>query len=833
MEQNKKPELLSPVGSPEALVAAVENGADAIYLGGKKFSARQYASNFDEKELKKVIEYCHIQGVRVYITINTLLKEEELSSIIDYIVFLYKIGVDALIIQDLGLLKIIQRLLPDFPFQSSTQMTIHSLEGVKLLEREGFYRVVLARELSLKEIKSIVQESNTEIKIFNHGALCICYSGQCLMSSMIGGRSGNRGRCAQPCRKRYSLVDLDDFGHNRENKYAFLLSPKDLSTLEQVKDLIESGAHSFKIEGRMKRPEYVAIVTSLYRKAIDQYYSKQQIEITEQDIKNLKQIFNRGFTTAYLFSDQRGNIISKEKPNNRGLYLGKIYSIDNKSKKMHVLLEESLEIGDGIEVWTEDKNNSGMQVSHIEMNNREVKRAKAGEKISLSLLNNVKIGNSLYKTSDISLLKEAQNSFKNLYHKKRPIWGAATMKIGKALTLGLWDENHHFVSIESDTLVEKAIHRPMDRHKIQEQLGKLGGTPFELIDIEIDMDENSIIPIKEINQVRRKGIESLTKEILKVDRRIDKLVIKEKVQELWKLPIAQREKEIFHPFLVAKVNRMTSLKAVLETDVSEVIFGGDIDFDIKLYEKALNLAKEKEKSIVFSFPRITRKNYIDQLVRHRQDIKKLNPDGLLLSNLEMVHFFRDFPMEKEGDFTLNAFNHFAIEKLEEMGLENICISPELTLKEIEKIQKYTHIPLTLFVHGFMEMMISEYCPIACKQNEQDCYPCRNNRKFGLKDEKGITFPLYIDDFGRSHILNSQKLCLLENLSDVVKLNFKKLRIQFNMENEQEIIETMKAYEEYLNNLQRGRHTIPQRAEKLINKIREQGLTKGHYYRGVL
>ena len=204
MSERRKLELLSPVGSMESLIAAVENGADAVYLGGKDYSARQYASNFDREELKKAVEYCHIQGVRTYITINTLLKEEELKNILDYIIFLYCIGVDSLIIQDLGLLKVLQTILPDFPIQSSTQMTIHSLEGVKLLEKEGFYRVVLSRELSLNEIKFIVKNSKAEIKIFNHGALCICYSGQCLMSSMIGGRSGNRGRCAQPCENIFS-----------------------------------------------------------------------------------------------------------------------------------------------------------------------------------------------------------------------------------------------------------------------------------------------------------------------------------------------------------------------------------------------------------------------------------------------------------------------------------------------------------------------------------------------------------------------------------------------------------------------------------------------------
>lgn len=261
MKEIKKPELLSPVGSFETLIAAVANGADAVYLGGKNFSARQYASNFDDQELIKALEYCHLQGVKVYVTINTLLKENELKQILEYMIFLYNIGVDAFIIQDFGLLKVLQSIMPRVPIQSSTQMTIHSLEGVKLLEEQGFYRVVLARELTLGEIEDIVEKSNVEIKVFNHGALCISYSGQCLMSSIIGGRSGNRGRCAQPCRKKYRLVDLKT-QRQVKNAEGFLLSPKDLNTIEQIQYLIDSGVHSFKIEGRMKRPEYVAIVTA-------------------------------------------------------------------------------------------------------------------------------------------------------------------------------------------------------------------------------------------------------------------------------------------------------------------------------------------------------------------------------------------------------------------------------------------------------------------------------------------------------------------------------------------------------------------------------------------
>ncbi|SJZ36825.1 DUF3656 domain-containing U32 family peptidase [Garciella nitratireducens] len=829
MEKIKKPELLSPVGSMEALIAAVENGADAVYLGGKSYSARQYASNFDNQELKQAVEYCHLQNVKLYVTINTLLKEQELKEIFEYILFLYGIGVDALIIQDLGLLKILQKILPEFPIQSSTQMTIHSLEGVKLLEKEGFYRVVLARELSLKEIKYIVDRSNIEIKIFNHGALCISYSGQCLMSSIIGGRSGNRGRCAQPCRKRYTLVDLkNQVDLSKFN--GFLLSPKDLNTIEQIQYLIDSGAQSFKIEGRMKRPEYVAIVTALYRKAIDQYVEEQKIDITQKDVKELTQIFNRGFTTAYFFSNPGKDFISREKPNNRGILLGTIQSIHQKSKKMDVLLQESLQKGDGIEVWNMGRANTGMIIPYIQVNGKNVERASAGKKIAIPLLKNVRVGNKVYKTSDSFLLKKAQDTFRTQYQRKQKIYGSIFIFKGQPLKLSIWDENNHKISVIGEKLVEKARKRPLDRDRIIKQLEKLGGTPFVLEGMEVNMDVDATIALKEINAIRRKAVEKLKQKILKKNRFIEIKEKKKIFQDLWN---ENDQKKTIKPILSAKVGTLEAVKALSKTDITEIIFGGDIRFNIDLYRRALILAKENQKRIIFAFPRISRQNYILLLQEKKKELLNLSPDGLLLSNLELVHVFQDVSIEKEGDFTLNVLNHLAVEKLYEMGLDSICISPELRLKEIQEIKKYTNVPLNLFIHGDIEMMLSEYCPISCKDRKEECISCENTLKYALKDEKGMIFPLYIDDFGRSHILNSKKLCLLENLPNILKIGFKKLRFQFLVEEKEEIIETVSTYKKFLNFFFNKENKMPKDVEKVFLKWKKQGFTKGHYFRGVL
>ncbi|MEG1870939.1 MAG: peptidase U32 family protein, partial [Peptostreptococcaceae bacterium] len=295
-------ELLAPVGSFEALKAAVQNGANAVYLGGKDFSARASANNFDRDELKEAVKYAHIRDVQVFVTANTLIKQDEIESFVEYAKFLYDIDVDAIILQDIGVAKLIKRLLPDFELHASTQMVAHSLEDVKYLENSGFDRVVLARELNVEEIKYICNNTKVDIEVFVHGALCVCYSGQCLMSSMIGNRSGNRGRCAQPCRQKYELIDIHS-GEVINSDGDYLLSPRDLSTIEEIDKVVDAGIHSLKIEGRMKRPEYVATVISSYRKTVDNYLEKRKINVSDETISDLYTIFNRKFTKGLILGE--------------------------------------------------------------------------------------------------------------------------------------------------------------------------------------------------------------------------------------------------------------------------------------------------------------------------------------------------------------------------------------------------------------------------------------------------------------------------------------------------------------------------------------------------
>lgn len=348
-------ELLAPVGGKEALYAAVQNGANAVYLGGKLFNARHSATNFDSSELKEAIRYAHLHKVKVYVTVNILIDDKEMRETLDYIRFLYEIDVDAIIVQDLGLASLVRELFPKLDLHASTQMTINNLDGAKQLEELGFSRIVLARETPLEEIKRIKAGTTMELESFVHGALCVSYSGQCLMSSMIGGRSGNRGRCAQPCRMKYSIVDnMGRLVQDWDKKH--VISPRDLNTLEHLDRLIESGITSLKIEGRMKRPEYVATIVANYRKALD--FGVEAI--TEGDKKDVTQIFNREFTKGLGLGDLGRTYISYDRPDNRGSLLGYVSRVDK--YRVYIMLQDDVEKGDGIELTLKNGDFKGFKV---------------------------------------------------------------------------------------------------------------------------------------------------------------------------------------------------------------------------------------------------------------------------------------------------------------------------------------------------------------------------------------------------------------------------------------------------------------------------------------
>ncbi|MBR2788572.1 MAG: U32 family peptidase, partial [Erysipelotrichaceae bacterium] len=484
----RKIELLSPAGNFDCLKAAVNNGANAVYLGGKNFSARAFAGNFDEEELKEAVEFAHLHDVRVFVTLNTLLSEKEFSNVIKMADFYYHNRVDALLIQDLGLYYYLKRHYPDFELHCSTQMHVHNVEGVRNAKKLGFKRVVLARESTLDLIRKACKE-DIEIETFVHGALCVSYSGQCLMSSSVKNRSANKGMCAQCCRLRYEL--FEENGNRVKTKTDYLLSPKDMFLLEDIGDLIDAGVSSFKIEGRMKSPAYVGYVTSLYRKAIDCHLQGKKYEPTEEEMKELKVLFNRQFSDDLL--NGRNNLFGQKTPNHQGIYLGE--TTNYKDGLLYIRLHEDLSQFDGIRIGE-----FGCIVNKLYVNGKLANKALRGQIAAIETDENYR--GPVYKTQD-HLLEERITSIK-----EKKVLLSMSIRIypdeNVQISLKHDDINFHY---HSDIIAQKAVNAPLSEENIIKQFSKLNDTVYQLQNIVVDT-EDAFLSVKEMNTIRRSAVES-------------------------------------------------------------------------------------------------------------------------------------------------------------------------------------------------------------------------------------------------------------------------------------------------------------------------------------
>lgn len=781
----KKIELLAPAGSIESLYAAVQSGADAVYLGGSKFSARAYASNFDEENMTKAVDYCHLYGVKVYITINTLIKENEIKEALEYAGFLYKIGVDALIIQDVGLAYLVRENFPDFELHASTQMTIHNGEGALLLKNSGFTRIVLSRELSINEIKHISKDLGVETEIFVHGALCICYSGQCLMSSMIGGRSGNRGRCAQPCRLPYTLIDR---ARGSESS-AYILSPKDICTIDDVEKLIDSGTSSLKIEGRMKRPEYVAGVVESYRKAIDSVYEGRNFNYKEENSKLLK-LFNReGFSKAYLLGNKGKDMMAYNFPKNTGVLLGKAF------KNSMVQLEEAVSLGDGVRIGEE-----GFTVSKIIKDGIEVEKASNGDKVKL-IPSKYNPGDLLYKTSDTKLLKALEEAYRNPFERKIEIPVEMSFRINEPFMLNTIYEGEKF-SVNGD-IVQQAVKKPLDMEKLEENLRKSGDTPFKIGSIKIVAFDEGFLPVSAVNSARRELIEQIEKYIIDGRRR-----------EALKVPsypcISSNPSKL--PEIFAVVNSMEQVQAAIDS-------GLDANIAIDMFKRQQVLDFEqvkvlKQDNLYLRVPNII-KGEFDHIC---STVEAMLPyiKGILTSNLGIINRFRG-RTSIIGDYKLNLFNSYGMYFYKEY-IDGAAISVELNKKELGEALKNKKLPVQIKLYGKEELMVSEYCPIGsvfggksgCSACGEDC----SKGNYVLKDRKEEQFILRTDRFCRSYIYNGVATNLIPHIEELKGLGVSSFRMDFVDENYEETLNVLKAYKA---GKWQGEYT---------------NFTRGHYKRGV-
>ena len=798
-------ELLAPVGSFEALKAAVQNGANAVYLGGKDFGARASANNFDRDELKEAVKYAHIRGVQVFVTTNTLRKENEIEDFLEYAKFLYDIDVDAIILQDIGMARLIKRELPDFELHASTQMVAHSLEDVKYLESVGFDRVVLAREVTVEEIKYICDNCKADIEVFVHGALCVCYSGQCLMSSMIGNRSGNRVRCAQPCRQRYELIDVYT-GEVVNSNGDYLLSPRDLNAIEEIDKVIDAGVHSLKIEGRMKRPEYVATVIDGYRKTIDEYLATNKLNVSDETINDLYTIFNRKFTKGLLLGDVGKDMMNSQLPNNQGLYVGTVVDYNKKAKRLKIKLANTLKKGDGI-------NLGGGTIGRIIKNGNIETIGYKGETIELDFVGEARKGQIVFKTSDSELMDRVQATFtQDKEFVKNIIDAKITIKLGQKPILTLKDRHSNEATIEGDKIVEEAMKVALSKEKVETQLRKLGNTPYELDLLEIELDDNVSLPISLLNQMRRDCIELLDKERVSIkNRKYKNKIVK------YKPVLYNRNKQ---QEISVKVKNLEQLESALECGVDRIYYE-----DTNTIDKGMSLAMKYNKKVIYSAPRIIRNKEYNHLAK----ANNAGVESVQVGNYGSIDYFKDKKLNI--DYYLNAFNSETINYYKEIGADTLCISQELNINEIKETIKYTDINIESVVYGYTPLMITEYCPMGvivrdCKKDKRVA-KCKESI-YALRNSKGDEFRVSQDIFCRSTIYNSNVTCMLDNLYELHEIGINVLRLDFTLEDKETVKEVIEAYQEVLSN----DYKLATKATKLYNKLDEKGTTAGHYYKGV-
>lgn len=835
----KKIELLAPVGDFECLKAAVQNGADSVYFGANMFNARASAKNFDINTLKEAIEYCNLRNVKSHLTLNILIKNNEFEDAVFLAKKAYEFGVNSIIVQDFGLAKFLIKHFPYMSIHASTQMSVHNLEGALELQNLGFKRVVLARELAINEIEYICKNCNLETEVFIHGALCISYSGQCLFSSLVGGRSANRGKCAGPCRLPYELVSENpDVKEGIISKLSgkkdkvidkgYLLSTKDLCGLPYIPKLIEAGVTSLKIEGRMKTPEYVATVTKIYRKYIDLAYSNEEYKIDEQDLKELMQVFNRGgFSEGHLNEKENKELIYPKKPNNMGLYLGNI-SHYNKLKGLITLdSHEKLSIGDTVSVEKEDYTYT---VSELMIKDKNVVSAPEGKTITFGRMKgNISVGDKVYKLSSKTLDNAVKYSYENYENKKIKLNAIVTIKKDENISLEVstvnsqilnleHEENTHTnepekvipcndtsiyndirVKLTSDVIPVEAISSPITEDRIISQISKTKNTPFEFLTIDVVLDDGLYVPsIASLNELRRKALDEITNKV------IDRFVKKSDLSDEKVKKIIEKELNcVTDSNDSSDINSNASI-SILFNDINKNADYTKLDFNsieniyipisFFMNKNYADIIKtfEKHTNIYIYMPVILKTNYKNLVANIIDNIlKDYKIKGFVVSNISgfkmIANFIKDNKLKDIkliGNQSLNVFNSVSIEEYKKLGLSTITMPLELDKTTLINLANSSCLNTELIVYGNMPLMYCNYCYLS-KSNK--CYPdcgtkCSLNKKYYLKDRLGMKFRIMPNNIQTiTTIYNCKKLSISPK-----DFNVNSLRIDILDENIDEI-----------------------------------------------
>ena len=706
----KKHELLVPAGNMECLKQAVYNGCDAVYLACKSFGARKFANNFTNEEVVEAIHFCHLYGVRVFVTMNTLIKNDEVDAFIEQARFLHQNGVDALIVQDFGMICLLREKFPNLEIHASTQANISSYEVCKMYYDLGVKRVVFSREMTIEEIEAI--DVPIEKEAFIHGALCISYSGECLMSSLLGGRSGNRGECAGVCRMPFSLKK--DGKTIVSNQY--LLSTKELNTSTKIDQLLNSSIYSFKIEGRMKSPLYVGFITNFYRHLID----GKEFNFLEETNK-LKTIFNRGFTVGRIFHENDKDFMNIVSPNHIGLQIGKA-SVYKKYIKIQLNPNCTIHQGDAIRFINLKE---GFIVNYLY--DKNLKYVSSAEGICyVDNKVNLKKDDFVSKTQDSVLEKE----YELRKERKIPVSFEVIAKVDKPLVVTIMDNDNNIIKRES-SIVLKAEKAPLSTDSIEKQFSKLGNTPFIMDSIHIELDENVFLPIRDLNDIRRLLVTDL------IDcRSYRKNNFEEKKVQFLKNDINKIETGV-----VCSVHNEEQLIACLENNVSRIYVWG-----IDLYNKYKHY-----DTVYYQVPRASYS---------------------IINNLKERNFVSDYANYKDkevvGNYSLNVMNIYTAYYLQQLGFSSICLSVELSIDEVKDFLKLYH---EKFGYSSFEVLAyGRVCNMIIKGNVLDLKPLDY---YTLVDVKERCFPVFYDGH-LTHIMNWEKvnsIVSMEHFNGFLRLDF--------------------------------------------------------------
>ncbi len=814
------PELLAPAGQWDCAKAAVENGADAIYFGLEKFNARMRAQNFTEADLPTLMAFLHQRGVKGYVTLNTLVFPAELAEAEQYLRTIIAAGADAVIVQDVGICRLIRRLSPDFPIHASTQMTVTSSAGVEFVRSLGCQLVVLARECSLAEIIKIQAQTQASLplEVFVHGALCVAYSGQCLTSEALGGRSANRGECAQACRMPYDLVADGEVVDLGDRKY--LLSPQDLAGLDVLPDLVKTGVSCLKIEGRLKTPEYVANVTRVYRQALDQIAvalsvnAQRELSGDRQAHYNLEMAFSRGLYTGWFEGINNQALVHARFGKKRGVYLGQVTRIQN--EQITISLESSLKPGDGIvfDNGHPAEREQGGRVYSVEIRGALATLTFGWRDLDL---HQIHVGDRVWKTSDPDLDRQLRQSFAGHTPQfQQPITLEIHGAVGENLVAIARDQQGHIVQVESAMPLVEAHSQPLTAERLQSQFGRLGNTPFCLGPLTTYMTGHGLLPISELNRLRREIVERLLEQRSQPQR--------------WQLNATVSYRDLLPPItargtaptaqLIVLVRHLHQLQAALAAGITTIYCEFE---DPRKYREAVTLfhqAASSEATIWVAPPRITKpgENWILQQVR------SANADGYLIRNYDQLAFFRE--ERCIADFSFNVANPITAAYFQQFKLERLTASYDLNITQLTTL--LTSAPPDWFeitIHQHMPMFHMEHCVFCAFLSEGTDFtncgrPCET-MAVTLRDRVGTEHVLQADAGCRNTVFNGTAQTGAEHLERLMELGARHFRIEFVNETSAQATHTIQRYRELLQGKIKGSQLW--RELKLQNQL---GVTRG-------